>query len=126
MFGPIFMGVSHALEIAIYVLKSANGGLLCRPLYLSTFENQVCNLTNQKSLFLIFGLLLCYYLITKIRNSKISTTFMFSKGPAHCRKIGLSLAAQNTKPCAFASSIAKATLSRFSSLNISYTSSTRT
>ena len=74
---------------------------------LAVYQPQVCNLTYQKSLFLIIGPLLCY-LITKFKNSKTSTTFMFSKGPAHCRKIGLSLAAQNTKPCALASSIAKA------------------
>ena len=43
MFGPIFIGVSHALEIAIYVLKSANGELLCRPLY-HVFDNLIDHL----------------------------------------------------------------------------------
>ena len=36
MFGSIFMVVNHTLEIAIHILKSANGGLFYTPLYNNT------------------------------------------------------------------------------------------
>ena len=38
MLGPIFMVVIHTLEIAIYVLKPANGGLFYTPLQLQLLK----------------------------------------------------------------------------------------